>query len=85
MTVEMFLPLKQVAMSDDVSHGLDYADVTDEVQILANTERKTIERFAEDIAATILKNFKPKGGVKVTVTKKPMLPLESASVTIVRP
>lgn len=85
VTVELLHAIKAVADADDVGVGIDYAGVTDEVLRLAKTERKTIERFAEDIAEAILKHWKPEGGVRVTVTKKPDLPLESASVTIQRP
>lgn len=84
VTIELFQPLHKIAQSDSVTDGIDYAHVAEEVIILAKTERKTIERFAEDIAGSILKKFKPAGGVRVTVTKKPDLPLESASVTIQR-
>lgn len=85
VTIELLHPLQRIGTSDDIQNGIDYAKVTEEVMTLAKTERKTIERFAEDVAKVILEKFKPEGGVKVTVTKKPMLPLESASVTIVRP
>ena len=85
VTVELLGSLRSIAKSDNVSDGIDYAKVTEEVQEIAKTERKTIERFAEDIASALLKKYKPVGGVRITVTKKPELPLESASVTIVRP
>ena len=85
VSVELFCPLKNVSQRDDISVGIDYAKVTEAIQALAKTERKTIERFAEDIAAHLLMRCRPQGGVKVTVMKKPDLPLESASVTIARP
>jgi dihydroneopterin aldolase len=83
--VELFLSVKDAGESDDVTRSIDYKDVTDAVIALGMTERKTVERLAEDIAKMILKDFKPKGGVKVSVWKKPDLPLESACVTIIRP
>lgn len=83
--VELFLSTKTIAASDDIHDGIDYAKVTEHVIELAKTERKTVERFAEDIADTILADFKPQGGVKVTVWKTPDLPLQSASITISRP
>lgn len=85
VTVELLHPLQKTGASDDIENGIDYATVTEEVMTLAKTERKTIERFAEDIASAILQKFKPQGGVCITVAKKPLLPLESASVTIQRP
>lgn len=83
--IELFLSTKEAAKNDDMTKTIDYQAVTDAVVALGKTERKTVERFAEDIAEMILKNFAPKGGVKVSVWKKPNLPLQSASVTITRP
>lgn len=83
--IVMLHPTKAVGDSDDVKKGIDYDDVTRAIVALAATERKTIERLAEDIAAVVLEKWKPKGGVQVTVWKKPDLPLESVSVTIQRP
>ncbi len=85
VTIELFHSLQSTAKSDALEKGIDYAEITEEVVSLARTERKTIERFAEDAASVILQKFKPQGGVRITVTKKPLLPLESASVTIQRP
>ncbi len=82
--VELFLSTKKIAASDDIHDGIDYAKVTERVIALSRDERKTVERFAEDIAAAILADFKPTS-VKVTVWKTPDLPLQSASVTISRP
>ncbi len=85
VTMELLSPLQKVAHTDDVREGIDYQKVVEVVQSLASTERKTIERLAEDIADAILKKFKPTGGVRVTAIKKPDLPLESVSITIKRP
>lgn len=84
VTIELLSPLQKVAHTDDVREGIDYQKVVDAVVTLAETERKTIERLAEDIADAILKKFKPTGGVRVTVIKKPDLPLERVSITIHR-
>ena len=85
VSVELFHGLDKVGTSDDVRLGIDYQSVTEEILSLAKTERKTVERFAEDVAAALIKKFKPEGGVKITVKKTPPLPLASASVTIQRP
>lgn len=82
--IELFGSLQKVGTTDDIAHGTDYAAVTDAVTKIGATERKTVERFAEDIAAVILTNFKP-DSVKVIVCKKPDLPLDAACVTIIRP
>ena len=85
VTVEMLHTLQEIGASDDLTKGIDYARVTANIVQLGTVERKTIERFAEDVAAMILREFKPAGGVRVTVRKTPPLPLQSASVTIQRP
>jgi FolB domain-containing protein len=85
VSIDVLSSTLPVAVSDDVTKGIDYALITEAILECAKTERKTIERFAEDIAAMILYKFEPKGGVKVTVTKKPDLPLESVRITIARP
>ncbi len=85
VSVKLFHSLKTIGQSDDITKGIDYASVTADIVELGKTERKTVERFAEDIAAVLLKNYKPEGGVEVTVAKNPDLPLQSASVTILRP
>ncbi len=84
VSVELFHGLNNVATSDDVRLGIDYQTVTEDILSLATTERKTVERFAEDIAAELIKKFKPDGGVKITVKKTPPLPLASACITIQR-
>lgn len=85
ISIELFSPLKAVGDSDDIGRGIDYASITQFIVTLAKTQRKTVEAFAEDIASTILAKYKPEGGVKVSVSKKPELPLEEACVTIHRP
>ncbi len=85
VTIKLFHPVQAVAKRDDLTDGINYADVIEAIQVLAKIERKTIERFAEDIASSILQKFSPEGGVKITVEKNPLLPLSSASVTITRP
>src|SRR3989338_531918 len=68
VTVEMSLDAKADAKSDDVKKSINYFDVTNDLKKLALTERKTIERFAEDAAQMILKKYK-QTGVTVTVKK----------------
>ena len=84
VSVELFGSLKATGTSDDVIQGIDYKTVTDEIVKLGLSERKTIERFAEDAATMVLKQFKPES-VKVCISKKTDLPLASACVTILRP
>ncbi len=75
---------KEVSATDDVSKGIDYAAVTTAVRALAETERKTVERLAEDIATLVLTQFKP-ASVTVSVQKKPDLPVDAVCLTITRP
>lgn len=84
VSLELYGSLKKVSTTDDITFGTDYAKVTHVVTELATSERKTIECFAEDIATVILKNFTPER-VKVTICKKPDLPLDVACVTLIRP
>lgn len=83
--IELFHPAKPMAGSDNVTKGIDYDAITQTVLALAATERKTVERFAEDIAAELLRKFSPAGGVKVSVWKNPSLPLKEVCITIARP
>ena len=85
VSIELLHSTKKVARDDDVTQGIDYAQVVECVIEHAKTKRKTIERFAEDIADAILKTCKPEGGMKITVSKKPALPIENVSITIQRP
>lgn len=73
----------KAAKSDDVADTIDYAEVAVNIQKLGKTERKTVERFAEDIAQMILQDFKP-DSVKVTVWKYILPNTESVSIAIER-
>ncbi len=84
VSVEIFLDTKAAAKADDVSKSIDYGEVADHVLALAKKERKTLEKFAQDIADDLLKSFKPES-VKVSATKRPLPSMKSATVTITRP
>ncbi len=83
VTIEMSLDAKAAAKSDDVKKSINYVDVTGDLKKLAMTERKTIERFAEDAAQMILKKHRPTS-VTVTVKKFAVPGTESVSVRITR-
>jgi dihydroneopterin aldolase len=83
VTIELFGDLSSVAKSDDVTRGIDYEQLTNDVRSLATTERKTIERLAEDIAAMILTSYKPQS-VKVSVWKESMPGVRGVMATIFR-
>lgn len=85
VSIELQHSLKNVGTTDDVTLGIDYADVTAKIVELGKKERKTIECLAEDIATMLIQDVRPDNGVTVTVTKNPVLPLSSASVSITRP
>lgn len=84
ITVQMYISTEEAAASDSIDHTIDYAAVAAHIQELSKVERKTIERFAEDIAHMILTNFQPSS---VTVTaKKYILPdADHVAITITRP
>lgn len=82
--VVMKLDTKASAKADDVSQSIDYEHVAKDIQLLAQTERKTIERLAEDIASLVLENYKP-ATVAVTVKKYILPNAEEVSLTIARP
>jgi len=74
--------LRAAAKAD--APDIDYADLAAKIKVLAKTERKTVERLAEDIAALCLQG-KNAESVEVTVTKFPPLGAKEVAVTIVRP
>lgn len=83
VNVELFTDLSAIAKKDDVKKGIDYDLVVKDIRKLATTERKTIERLAEDIAAMILKKYRPYA-VEVSVEKRPIPGVESVIVTLSR-
>ena len=84
VTLEMQLDTDAAAKSDDIEKSIDYEKVVAEIRVLAKAERKTLERFAEDIAESVLKKFHPEQ-VTVTVKKFALPGTASVSLTIVRP
>ncbi len=84
VAIELIGDLSAVGNSDDVTRGIDYEALVNDVRLLAKTERKTIERLAEDIAAMILKSYKPQS-VKVSVWKEPLPGIRGVKVTLARP
>lgn len=84
MDVEMTVDIRAAAASDDVGQSVDYAAVAVDLKALEQTERKTIERLADDAADLILKRHKP-SSVTVTVMKFPPIGTERVEVRITRP
>lgn len=84
VSIDMETDLKKAGQSDAIEDTIDYEQVANSIVELAKEERKTIEKFAEDIAQEVLKKF---GGTSIKVTiKKFVLPqTEAVSVTIIRP
>lgn len=84
VSVELAADAAKIARDDAVDATTDYARICGAIQDLAATERQTIERFAEDIAALLLEKFTTH--VTVAVKKFPHnLPLLSeASIRITR-
>lgn len=84
VSAQLFLDLARVGRSDDVRHSVDYADVARDIQTLARAPHRTIEAFAEDVAALVLKR-RGVESVKVLVQKFPPIGVRSVWVTITRP
>ncbi len=84
VSVELPVDAAKIARDDAVDATTDYAKICSDIHILAATERQTIERFAEDIAALLLQKYVTQ--VTVTVKKSPAdLPtLGEASIRITR-
>lgn len=84
VSVELFLNTKESARDDDFTKSIDYERVTNDIYALGKTERKTIERLAEDIADMILTKYKPES-VKVSVWKDVIPNTKGVCITIMRP
>ena len=84
ISVEMNVDTASAAKSDDVAQSIDYDRVSEELKKIAKTERKTIERFAEDAASMILDHFKPKS-VTVSVKKFAVPGSDFVAIEIRRP
>jgi dihydroneopterin aldolase len=84
VTVECMLDTRAAAKGDDVKKSINYLDVSNDIHKLARKERKTIERFAEDVATMVQRNYKPEG-VAVTVKKFALPGARDVSITITRP
>src|SRR3989338_1154857 len=70
--------------SDILKDTVDYESVYKRVKTLAKEERKTLEKCAEDIASTLLKEFSMES-VEVTLRKFILPGTAAVSVTISRP
>ena len=75
---------RAAAKSDNIEDTIDYAEVGLRIQQLGNTERKTVERFAEDIANMILNTFST-AEVSVSIDKFALPDANKVTVTINRP
>jgi len=84
VSVELQLDTRAAAKDDDVSKTIDYFQVAESLHELGKTERKTIEKFADDIAMMILDAYKPQS-VKVLLKKRVLPHCDFTSITITRP
>ncbi len=79
ISVAMELDASQTGKSDDVLQSINYDDAAKAIRKMAETERKTIEKFAEDIAAMILSDFQP---ISVTVEIQKFILTDAKAVSI---
>ena len=84
VSLELFTDTSKAGASDDIEDTIDYDRVAKTVRTIGQTERNTIEKFAEDTAQMILRDFKPKS-VKVSVWKYVLPDAKGVAVTITRP
>lgn len=84
VTVELHTDTAPVAEKDNLTGAIDYDEVAKRIYEVAKTERKTLERFTEDVARMILTEFKPN---RVTVIAQKFMPPDTkgVSVTVTRP
>ncbi len=83
VSVEFPVDAKRTADTDDLSGSIDYATICADIQLLAQKERSTIEKLAEDIASLLLDHY-PLTFVTVTVTKFPALGTKEVHLCITR-
>jgi FolB domain-containing protein len=69
---------------DDLMSTVDYEKISKEIRALAREERKTLEKFAEDIARAVL-NYPHATRVTVTMRKFILPGTKEVSLTIIRP
>ena len=86
--ISMYLDLKEAGKSDKLAATVNYAEVYDVVKKIVEGEpRKLIEVVGEEIAQTVLKDFRLVEKVRVTV-HKPHAPLPGrftdAAISVVR-
>ena len=84
LTVEMAVDTRAAAKADDMASSIDYAMVAGELKTLEKTERKTVERLAEEAAELVLKRFGA-SSVTVTVMKFPAIGVRQIELKITRP
>lgn len=84
ISISMELDASSAGKADDVTKSINYDDVAKAIRHLATKERKTIEAFAEEIAAMILRDFAPHA-VSVTIHKFILRDAASTSITMRRP
>lgn len=84
MSLWIQVDMKKTAENDDLKLAIDYEALVKDIKELAEEERKTIEKLAEDTAQMVLKKYKP---IKIDLeVKKFVLPdAKYVSVSVTRP
>lgn len=84
LSIELSLETQVAAKHDDIRQSVNYFDLAEDLRrTLAEKERKTIERLAEDVARLVLRKYKP-AFVTVTVKKFALPGARSVNLTITR-
>ncbi len=84
LSVEMPVDARAVAAGDDLSAGVDYAAVRDDLLSLQDTPRATLEKLAEDAAAVVLERHPLLPSVTIEARKFPFPGETSAVLRITR-
>lgn len=84
VTLEMSCPLAKAGASDSIGDTINYDDVAQDIQQLARTERKLLERFCEEIAELVLTKYKA-ATVRVSIAKFALPDAARVTVTVNRP
>lgn len=80
ITVSMVHPLQPAAVADDLARTINYFAVTEAIKNLGRDKSwKLIETLAEDIAALVLRDFKP---TQVTVEVKKFIIPQTQYVSV---
>ncbi len=72
--LKLYLPLKEVAESGELSRGVDYAEVTRLLEAMLENHVELIETVAEEACRRLFEAFDALQAIEITVRKPAILP-----------